>query len=261
MTLEFTFSYKKDSGLAISADELIGRYLFGIPLCTQNGTQISYSDLETHIRNAQLYVEKMFDIKLRKQIIDEKIDFDFDQWKAWGSIKTSYFVKKVLKLVGLIGTVQQTIYPTEWTSTYQINDEYMLYRNVYIVPSGTGSPSNNASVVYLGVTPHLGFYGNNWVPNYWNIAYCTGFDKIPGDLIDVIAKYASIAILNILGDVLIAPGVASKSLSFDGFSQSLSTTASSGGLFGSRIRQYTTELESQTKTLKDWYKGLQFSYV
>lgn len=257
--LNFQTSYQVGSALAMSSTELINRYLFGIPLCTQNGVQLNIADLDAFLSAAQDWIEQSLEIKLNKQIYHERCDFIYDQWKSWGYVKTTLPVRKVHQLSGFLNSVQQVQFPDEWCSVYMNeNDPERAYRNVYLVPNGGGTPINSGSVLYLGITPHLGFWSMDYVPNYWDVWYSTGFDKVPDNILNVMGKMAAIQALNVLGDVLYQPGVASQSLSFDGLSQSVSTTASQGNLFKGRIAQYQTEIEKEMKQLREIYRGIAF---
>lgn len=256
--LNFITKYKKGGGLVISPSDLMDRYLFGVPLCTQNGVQLNLSDLSLYIAAAQDWIEQSLEIKLKKQVYHERCDFIFDQWQSWGYIKTTLPVLKVHKLQGLLNSVQQVEYPNEWTSVYMNeNDPERAYRNVYIVPNGGGTPINSGSVLYLGVTPHLGFFSMDYVPNYWDVWYCTGFDKVPANIINLLGKMAAVQILAIVGDTVYTPGLQSQSLSFDGLSQSVSTTVSNN-VFKARITQYQTEIQTEMKQLREIYRGISY---
>lgn len=258
MATDFITKYKKGGDSVISVSELMGHYLFGVPLCTQNGVQLNLADLELFISAAQDWVEQTLEIKLNKQIYHERCDFIFDQWKSWGYIKTTLPVRKVFKLQGLLNSVQQVEYPNEWCSVYMNeNDPERAYRNVYIVPNGGGTPINSGSVLYLGITPHLGFFSMDYVPNYWDVWYCTGFDKVPSNILNLLGKMAAIQVLAVVGDTVYTPGLNSQSLSFDGLSQSVSTTVSNN-VFKNRITQYQTEIQEELKKLREFYRGISF---
>jgi hypothetical protein len=97
------------------------------------------------------------------------------------------------------------------------------------------------------------------VPNFWHLVYTTGFKVIPYDLLGIIGKLSSIQLFAIIGDITIGAGIASESLSFDGFSQSISTNQGSNSLYGSRIKQYAEELEKfDLPNVKSHYRGITF---
>jgi hypothetical protein len=235
------------------------RYFFGIPICTANGEKLSEETILQKIRAAQGTIENTLSIKLMKQIMEEKKDFIRGEFQGWGFIRTTYQIRHIIALEGFINTISQIVYPSNWVSINQPSDEKLLLRQLHIVPAGSDSPLTN-SVVYSGITPHLGFFGQPNIPNYWFVEYCTGFEIIPDEIVDVIGKLASQQLLAILGDILFGVGVASSSLGFDGLSQSISTTKStSSSAFSARINQYEKELEKSLSNLKDFYKGISWT--
>lgn len=65
--------------------------------------------------------------------------------------------------------------------------------------------------------------------------------------------------LNIAGDLIAGAGVASQSLSLDGLSQSIATTASATSAgYGARVIQYTKELTTLISNLKSKYRRMNF---
>lgn len=257
-SINFVSKYKKDSGVVISPGEIASRYLFGVPLCAANGKKFEQKDFALFIKSSQIALEQALDIKLKKQIYSERCDFIYDQWKSWGYIKTTLPINKAHKLVGFLNSVQQVEYPVNWVSLSQNStDQYRNGRNMYIVPNGAGTPVNGGSVVYLGISPHLGFYSMDYVPNYWDVTYCTGFDKVPENIISVLGKITAIQVLNVLGDTVFTPGLNSQSLSLDGLSQSVSTSVSNN-VFKQRITQYTQEIDKEMKLLREIYRGISY---
>jgi len=252
--LTFNISYKKNSGLIISPEELLELYFFGIDIYDKHGGSISNDIISTTIQAAQDEVEKYLNLKCQKQIIKEDRDFFMDDFKAWGYIRVSYQANKAFELLGFINQVRQIQYPPEWLSVRKSSDDF-YYRHIYIVPQHTLQGTVN-SVIYSGVTPHLGFLGQTTIPNYWSITYCTGFEKVPFDLLNFIGKLAAINIFRIAGDLILGPGISSQSLGIDGLSQSVGTTKSgTTSAYGGRIQGYLEDLQKTLPRLYNTYKG------
>ena len=119
------------------------------------------------------------------------------------------------------------------------------------------------SLVYNGLSPHLGWFGQTYIPNYWRPRYITGWDKIPADLFDFVAKAAAINVLAVIGDVLCGSGITSISISLDGVSQNTPLTRSGqGGLFAGRIKTYIDDMnERLLPVLKSKYRGISFEVL
>ena len=106
-------------------------------------------------------------------------------------------------------------------------------------------------------TLHFGTRSSMGVPNYWSVEYITGWRVPPGDIKDYLLKQAAIAVLNILGDITFGAGIASKSISADGLSETINTTQSAeNSLYSARIRQFERENKEEIKILRGKYKGI-----
>jgi len=257
-TILFTISYSKNEDMIISPSELIEQYLYGISLCNKDGTIISSEAIKQKILSAGNYVSHFLELQFSRKFISESTDFIRSDYQSWGYMSCSFPVVSPISLKGFVGTVKQIEYPIEWCSKSSRQYEEQLFRKLHIVPAGNTTTSVPASVIFSGITPHLGFLGYDSIPNYWQVSYTTGFSKVPPDIIDFIGKLAAIEVLAILGDIVIGAGISNFSLGLDGLSQSISSTKSGGGAYAGRIKQYTDELVIRSKYLRDYYKGLTF---
>lgn len=262
--LKVKVSYNKNTGLVISPDELMENYMFGIPLCTNDGRKISSEVVAQHISAAQQMVENMFTIKLTKQVIEENRDYNRQEFMSWGYIRTMYPIDYLDNLEGWINDVCQITYPREWLSIKR--QEYVaVFRNIYLIPntgSKEGAHMTNNSLIYNGLSPHLGWFGQSYIPNYWRARYVTGWDKVPADLLDFVCKIAACNVLGMIGDILYGIGITSLSVTLDGVSQSTPLSRSGqGGLFAGRIKQYKDEIEQVLPTLKSKYRGITFEVL
>jgi hypothetical protein len=168
---------------------------------------------------------------------------------------------------GYIGQTRQIRYPDTWLSvrreTNSLQTEESCFRNLYVIPNiGSGNAEVNG-VYYNTLFPNMiAGYQNIFVPNYWEITYTTGFNKIPQDLLDLIAKLSSIELLLQLGDLIGPMGQSSVSLSLDGLSQNSSYMKSQqGGVFQGRISNYLKDLETLMPVLRGKYQGFIFEVV
>lgn len=251
--------YKEDASLTYSATELLQQFFFGIDTCTKDGEVLADSVIENFIRSAQEKVENYLMVKLFPQKIVEERDFIRGDWQEWGFLKMSYPVRTVCSLNGFLNKIRQIEYPIGWVSEQDPNRENLFIRNVHLVPAGSQAPTTN-SVVYVGITPHLGFAGMTNIPNYWTVEYITGFVRVPYDIRLAIGKLAAMEIFALLGDILLGAGIASQSLSVDGLSQTIQTTQSAeNSAYSARIRQYAGELKLDLPRLHQFYKGISFN--
>jgi hypothetical protein len=251
-----SFKYRKNRNVALSPGELKNLVFFGIPVITPDGSLLSDQEIDTYIRSAVAEIEAELDIKIPLQTISETKSFLWDNYRNWAYIKTSYPVVCVDKIDGFVGTVRQVQYPKGWFSIQESSDG-IRHRTVRIVPnSGSGGVVDN-SVVYAGIYPQLGYYGNRNIPDYWKVTYTTGWKIIPDDLFKIIVYKAAIPIFDLLGDIVIGAGIASQSLGLDGLSQSVSTTSSAeNSAYSSRIKSYQSQIKELMSGLKKKYAGV-----
>lgn len=266
-SLRLKISYNKNNGLLISPMELRETYLFGIPVCTTDGRKISQAALMQAIRSAQQKFERVFSIKLQKEVVEESRDFVREDFNHWGAVKVTYPIRYVDWLKGYINEMCQLTYPHEWL-VIKRNQSVAQFRNLFLIPN-SGSTRGGAimtqnTLIYNGLSPHLAWFGQKWIPNYWRVKYITGWDadKIPDDLIDAINKLAAINAMAIIGTYLYGVGISSLNVSLDGVSQSIPLTKGGRyGLFSDRIQLYLDDLKEMWEGLKYEYSGIIWTVV
>lgn len=265
MKLSLSIAYEKNSGDIFSAEEVNALYLYGISIKSTNGTKFSQEAFTYYIREAQRTVENWFSIKIMRQLITESASYYYDSYGLqFPIIPTKYLVTKPLALVGLLKTVEQVRYPVEWLSYAKTNNQ-IGSRRISIVPTGVGGTAANQDIILTGIVTQLGIQRFQNIPDYWNYQYITGFDleNLPWDLIGIIGKLATFGPLNIAGDMILGTaGVASQSLSIDGLSQSISTTASATSAgYAARLKQYAEEIKDTVERIINTYKGIMFEVL
>lgn len=261
-SIRYTTSYNKNTGLLFSSEELFALYFYGIDIKSRDGTNLSDSTIEFNIRQAQERVEKYLGIKLNIQLQNENVDYYRGEYlDKFPVFFVNFPVNDALTCIGLMGQVEQVVYPEDWLFNSK-NNRGIPHRKINIVPvsSATRGIQAGGDLIYTGVMTEIGLRSYQQVPYYWSLQYITGIEDIPYDLMNIIGKYAAIGIFAILGDIIYGtPGLASQSLSIDGLSQNINTTNSamySG--FSARITQYSKEVEKYMKEMKNFYKGLNF---
>lgn len=257
--ISLKFPYKVDGSLIMSIQDFKDIYFFGIALKNTDGTPMKDSALEYYLRQSMERVEELLEIKIRRQVIEvDTKDFVYDEYKHWGLIRTTYPVVKPISLEGYYSSYKQIKYPQDWLSVRQTSDKKTYQRLVNIIPASGSVQTSQA--FYSGIIPFAGIGNNSHIPNYWKLKYETGFNRVPTDLVDFIGKYASLHVFNIMGDIILGAGIASQSISLDGLSQSIASTASAtNGGYASRILTYLKELIPERDRLINYYRGINFS--
>jgi len=122
-----------------------------------------------------------------------------------------------------------------------------------IVPWSGGLFIQGAAQLGFGIMYYL---NRDRVPGFWNLDLESGLDELPGDIVRYICVGAARDILAILSNTL-SGGIASKSISFDGFSSSIGTTASAiYSLYSALENSYKEILKTDFSHMKHEHRGL-----
>ena len=261
MRITLNIKYRKNGELALSPEEMVALYFYGISTRSQDGTLLSMDVYETYIKAAQQEIERYLDILLTPTLITEKIHYHRDDYiSGFPIMRVSKPVHRPLSLIGFINGVEQIVYPQSWLSSRTTNDHY-FERQIFVVPVIPGVIEGSGEVILSGITAQTGLHTFRNIPNYWTVQYITGSSKISYELMNVIGKLASIGIFNVLGDIVLGQAaVASYSLSIDGLSQSIGTTNSAeNSAYSARIKMYMDEVKKTLDRVKSTYRGIGFA--
>lgn len=239
--------------LLITVAELKARYLHGVDLRDDNGNELPDATLEHYIRSAQAAIAKDLDILLEERtIVDEARDFYGNDYHQYSYIRTSFRpLNQVDRIVA------------KWpvgSGVIEFNDEWIkadyVSGQINLVPtSGTIS----AFLVQQDGAFLPMLTGRDYIPSLFRIDYTAGFKtgEVPIDILEVIGMAASLGPFNIAGDLIAGAGIANKSISLDGLSQSIGTTSSATNAgYGARILQYEKQIKEKMTNLRAYWKGM-----
>jgi hypothetical protein len=99
------------------------------------------------------------------------------------------------------------------------------------------------------------------IPNFWNFTALVGFRKIPGVLLELVAKKAAMDMLILAGQAL-RGGISSQSISRDGVSESVSYNVSGQyGVYGPTISSFQKWIDDNLKELRGAFRGPNLSVL
>ena len=238
----------------MTVSDLKDLYLFGVDLTNDAGEPFPDLLFEWGIRWAIAWVERKLDIRIRPTVlVDERYDYYRNDYVAWTIINLRESPVISVEKVRVTWPSNQTVidFPPEWIQVRQDSGQ------VNIVPA-SGSLSQMLLTAGGSFLPIIAS-GRDFVPNMLSVDYTAGFPdgQVPMDIRDLIGKLASFGPLNIAGDLIAGAGIASKSISIDGLSQSVNTTSSATNAgYGSRLIQYSKEIKEVIPTLQRYYKRI-----
>ena len=228
---------------AVSTDDLINKYLFGIDLSDANGNPLPKSLFMHYLNSAIEYMQSLLDITITDTTFTERHDYYRNDYRNWGFIQLDHNPVKEVKSIKLMYGSQPSVnIPLDWVQLDKLSGQITLF------PS-----AGSANSLIIGQTGMLFGFQSQWdyAPQLWEVEYVAGIDEkdrsMPLQLLmEAVYKRASTGILNVWGDLIIGAGIASQSVSIDGLSQSIGTTQSA--MFGgasARVENYTKDLKEQ----------------
>lgn len=263
-TIAFQTVNQLNLNTPLSVADFKQNFLSGIPL----PDSITDETLSFFINASLSELESTLHIKLLKQPIKENKTFYRDDWMQWGFVKATYPIHCITRLKGVLGQVTQVDFAKDWLSIRKTNDNKTYGRVIEIVPNS--SATHSQLTIYSGVLPNLYYMNSRNIPNYWQLEYVTGWSNPPAELINALGMLASINVLQLISDALMAGtakmvvdgngrqvlasngtmfsgiglGMSSKSISLDGLSQSVSSFANGQtGIWGARLSQYAAQMD------------------
>lgn len=229
----------------ITVKELKERWLFGILPIRHLNEELSDDALQAFINTAISALEHDLDISITPKTTIEEKDYYANDYYEWGyfylnnvpireikSIKVQYLMSTNPTTGELVPETVLDI-PKEWVRVRKHDGQVRLIPN-------NRFPAQLQIGAGGSFFPEL-FRRHSTVPQLWAIEYEHGFGagEVPVALNMAIGLLASVFALNIAGDLVIGAGIAGTSLSLDGLSQSIQTTASAENhAYSAKVKEY-----------------------
>lgn len=238
--------------LLISAADLRSRFFHGVTIRNARGEELSDTVFEFYIAAAQSQLTNYLGITLvPTTVVDESHAYnrlDFRQYAFLTLRKGPVMSVESVNIRWQGNNGPQIQFPVEWASWNPASYQPRLN----LVPGAT--TYSGAMIMSGGLfLPMLARGVLSYVPDVFRVSYTAGMsvDDIDQDVILALGLMASIGPFNIAGDLIAGAGIASKSMSIPGLSQSISTTSSATNSgYGSRIGQYNEQLKSLLPQLR-----------
>jgi hypothetical protein len=237
----------------LTVKDLKIRYLFGVDLTDEQGNEIPQETLQHFIDSAVSYMEHKLDIIITPRTFEENYDyrqvdytaFNFLQLKKRPAIEVTEIKAQFPNNRDLVN------YPEEWFVLEKESAQIQL--------SPVEGTFNGLIVTQGGSYVPLLFGTRDYWPHLFKVTYRAGFcdDQIPVIINEMIGLQAAISIFEILGDLVLGPGVAGESVNIDGASVSKNLTASAMySAYSARIESYRKKLDEYTDVAKKYYNAI-----
>lgn len=229
-------------------EQLVSRFLKGIPLKFRNGDSFTVDELKDRIYLAMNEVELLLGTVITRESFKEKVPFDYALYKAYIHIMAPTRPVISIEHLAIVSADDNNIFeiPPTWIETANFSKGLI---NVVPLLAAYGVNSVQGAVGNAGIAFLTVMDGLNWVPAYWQINYTAGLSnkegQIPTPVNELIGTVAAIAILSEIAPLNIWN---SQSQSQDGISQS--SSGPGPRLYVLRIEELEKKKEEITRKLK-----------
>lgn len=241
-------------------------FIFGIDIKDDNGNELDENFYNYLIETGIDQAEQELDIAIIPRYLQEEHDYNEQEYNSYMFTKTHK--RPIVQVEELkLNFAGQTIYdyPEDWWRVYNKQGQIQLFPTTLMKASGAGvnMSSFGAFPKHLGSTPQG--YNRTFAPQMIELGYVAGMlpkkragvtmdYEMPHNLQTLVIKFALRELFQVGGRLIIGAGIASKSLSIDGVSETIETTQSSmyGG-YSAEILQIDSDIKELLSNLRSYF--------
>ncbi|HXN74926.1 MAG TPA: hypothetical protein VN855_00355 [Candidatus Acidoferrum sp.] len=206
----------------LTPEQLLSRFLKGIPLVFPNGDRFSMDDLKDRIYLAQNTAELELKTTITRELRQDKLAFKQEDYKAYIHLNAEQKPVCTIHQLAIVSADKNNIFeiPPEWIETSNFSKGII---NVIPLLAAYGVNSVQGAVGNAGIAFLTVIDGLNWVPAYWQIKYTSGLSNTEGLVPTLVNELVgTIAAIDILSEIAATFIHNSQSQTQDGISQSSS---------------------------------------
>lgn len=240
----------------LTPEQLVSRFLKGIPLKFRNGDQFTVDDLKDRIHLSMNEAELLIGTTITRESFQEKTFFDYSLYRAYIHIMSEHRPIISLEHLAIVSADGNNIFelPATWIEATNFTKGLI---NVIPLLAAYGVNSVQGAVGNAGIAFLTVIDGLNWVPAYWQINYTAGLSNkegnVPVPVNELIGCIAAIAILSEIAPLYIWN---SQSQTQDGISQS--SSGPGPRLYQLRIEELMAKRDELTRKLKSIFSTRYF---
>lgn len=248
--------------------EAVKAYMYGLNVIDPSTGQSMGDTFYKHaIETAIAEVESTLDIAILPRPVLTHHDYNDTEYNSFMFIKT--YKRPILQVEKLSleynGRSVYT-YPSGWWKVYSLAGHIQVSPTP-LMQAGHGAgammlPSVGASLALMGA---MGAMNSTFAPQMIHVDYVAGMLpraragvhqewEMPANLEKLILKHAVKEIFQQWGRLILSPGIATRTISMDGISETIGTTASAMyGAASADLAQIEKDIDILTKGLKSYY--------
>lgn len=220
----------------ITPEQLISRFLKGIPMRMPNGDFFTADDLKDYIMIATNDAELLLGRNIFREAFKEKHPFDYSLYRSYIHIRAEHGPIVSIEHLQIVSSDNNNIFeiPSMWIEAANFSKNLINVIPLLaayginsvqgsMVDNGGAGPGNSSGVTSAGIAFLTVMGGMTFVPAFWEIKYTAGLSNkeglVPVPVNELIGIIAAIKILSMIAPLFIHT---SQSLSQDNISQSSS---------------------------------------
>ena len=249
----------------LTPEQLVSRFLKGIPLMFRNGDVFTAEELKDRINLAINSAELILGRNITLEQFNEKAPFDYNLYRQFIHIHAEHGPIVSIQELAIVSSDNQNIFtvPPEWIEAANFSKGLI---NVIPLLAAFGSnqvagspvgPSTPGQFAAGGIAFLSTLGPGSSVPAYWGIKYTAGLTSKEGKYpIPVNELIGCIAAVDILSEIAATFFFTSQALSQDGISQSSSGPGPM--VFQLRIQELMLKRDELTRKLKGLFGSKYF---
>lgn len=240
----------------LTPEQLVSRFLKGIPLTFMNGDQFTTQELTDRIMLATNQAEALIQRPIVAEVFKQKVPFDYSLYRSYIHIRSEHGPITTLEYLAIISADGNNIFqiPPTWIEAANFSKNLI---NVIPLLAAYGVNTVSGAVGNAGIAFLTVIDGLNWVPAYWEIGYTAGLSNTEGQVPVIVNELIGcIAAIDILSEI--APNFIynSQALSQDGISQSSSGPGPK--IYQLRVEELTKKRDELVKKIRGIFSSKYF---
>lgn len=236
---------------ALNPEQLVSRFLKGVPLRFPNGDVFSTDDIKDRINLATNSAEILINRPIFTEVFKEKFAFDHSLYNSYIHIKTNQGPITTLEYLAIIAADGSNIFqlPPEWIESANFSKNLI---NVIPLLAAYGVNQVSGAVGNAGIAFLTVLGGLTFVPAYWEVGYTAGLSNTEGQVPIIVNELIGcIAAIDILSELAPAFYINSRSQSQDNISQS--STGPGVNRFVTRIAELEKKKAELVRKIKNTF--------
>ncbi|WNM50842.1 tail fiber protein [Staphylococcus phage Alsa_3] len=249
-----------------TADAIKNYFMFGIDIKDENGNEMDETFYRYLFEQGIAEAEQALDIVILPRVETEIQDYNEQEFQSYMHVHTRR--KPIIQVESLSLQMNGSKiydYPGDWWKVYHLPGHLQIFPTTLMQAGNNGYNSN----VFMGYPAQIGAmpggFHRTFAPQMIRVKYIAGLlprkqegitreYEIPANLQTLVTSYAMRELFKVGGRLIIGAGIASRTLTIDGVSETINTTQSAmyGG-YSAEILQIDQDIDKMLGRLRSYF--------